>query len=301
MLKISETKVNDRETLVIYGVNGELVWEVVDHSNLINRKKYFATETMENPNYVRELKRAEKAKGKNKDKEIIFDTTETIPSFNFNHSSKKFVREFNKLLAEDEKCYEELKQGIISYAQEEIEEVQHHIDSLENEEDKIDFMAAIQRKKRHAKNLSLLVDESENRKTERMKGNDNMRSYRLSYISQSYITLLYSWGYSAESIEAFMGLKNGYINHITKYINQRVKREMILEFETTLAWVSIEKFKQLPLSTGKNLTDAQINEIKEVYKELQSIKAVVDKLGYSDKTVRKWVTELLAEEPNLAA
>jgi hypothetical protein len=173
---------------------------------------------------------------------------------------------------------------------------------LESEEDKIDFMAAIQRKKRHAKYLKLIEAESENRKTMRSLGYDNMRCFRLSYISQCYITILYSWGYSAEAIEALMGLKNGYINCITKYIEQRVKREMIIEFEVNLAWKSIEKFAQLTLTTGKNISDAQRKEIVDLYLVTKSIAEVVELLGYSETTVRRWVDKLASKnDPDLAA
>lgn len=294
---------NDNEELVIYVDKlGEPCYTVIDHSKLFNRKKYFNTQSLDNPNYIRELKRAEKAKGKNKDKEVAFDTTETIPEFNFNHNICNFKKEINRLLVEDDKCYAELEQGIISYAKDEIAEVQHHIDTLFSKEDKVDFMAAIQRKKRHAKYLRLVFIESENRKTMRALGYDRMDYFKLSYISQCYVALLYSWGYSAEAIEALMGLKNGYINHITKHIEQRVKREMIIEFEVNLAWKSIERFEQLVLSTGKNITEAQRKEIVDLYLITESIPEVVELLGYSDTTVRRWVGKLVSNnEPAFVA
>ncbi len=280
--------------------SGELCYTVVDHSKLFNRKKYFDTKTLENPNYIRQLKQEKQGKqrGKNKGKEIVFDTTMTIPDFNYNHDIKKFKKDFNQFVVADEKNYEELKRGEITYAKDEINELRHKIDDLPTEIDKIDAMLAIQINKRHSKYLARVTAESNNRANERDKGHNSMSYFRLSYISQTYAAYLYKRGNSCESLENYMSLKNGYLHERLSKLKQHVKRKLLIPFASNLAWYDdfVEDFKQLPPDTGKNLDDFEKDEIKQEFIRLGDIKLVAKVTRRSEKTVRKWVDELQKQQ-----
>ena len=296
--------INNVVTFNLVSANGQIMAVIEDKSHLLNRKEWFNREDINNPNYLKELKMAEKRaeKARKLGKDPIVDTTASLSVFGKEIDSDKFIKGFNSKLKADEKSFAALKEGKIIYAHKEIEELQYVIDQLDTEEDKISMLHWIQFGKRFNAEIKLWKAENDNRDRMRSLGYDDIRYFPLSYLSQLLSCVCYEMGASAECLEDYQSLKHGYLNKFTQGRECVEKRMMCPVLESTLLFNDLSKFKAVSLKSGPNLSDAEHQAIADEFVKLGSYKAVSEKLNKSEKTVRLWVNRLvLSKEPNLIA
>ncbi|SHJ60374.1 hypothetical protein SAMN02745136_00515 [Anaerocolumna jejuensis DSM 15929] len=283
--------INSMVTFNLVSSNGQIMAVIEDKSHLLNRREWFNREDVNNPNYLKELKKAEKRaeKARKLGKDPIVDTTASLSVFGKEIDSDKFIKGFNTKLKADEKSFTALKEGKIIYAHKEIEELQYVIDQLDTEEDTISMMHWIQFGKRFKEEIKAWKAENENRDRMRSLGYDDIRCFPLSFLAQILSCISYDMGASAECLEDYQSLKHGYLNKFTQGRECIEKRMMCPVLESSLLFNDLSKFKAVSLKSGPNLSEQEHQKIADEFIKLGNIKAVVQKLKYTEKTVRKWV------------
>lgn len=287
--------INSMVTFNLVSSNGHIMAVIEDKSHLLNRKELINREDINNPNYLKELKKAEKKaeKARHLGKDPIVDTTASLSVFAKDIDSDKFIKGFNSKLKADEKSFTALKEGKIIYAHKEIEELQYVIDQLDTEEDKISMMHWIQFGKRFKEEIKLWKAENENRDRMRCLGYDDIRCFPLSFLAQILSCVSYDLGASAECLEDYQALKHGYLNKFTQGRECVEKRMMCPVLESSLLFNDLSKFKAVSLKSGPNLSEEEHQQIADEFMKLGSYKAVAEKLHISEKTVRLWVDRLV--------